>query len=565
MNRKERRANRRQESSAYNVRGRSSGSTDLIALAASHQAQGRPREAVKLLKQILAREPDNAAAHDNIAIAYQTLGRRDDAMRHFRQAFSFGRFGLYGGNTLVSQSPTMMAALGRFTRAYPRQLPLAELLGAGNAVADDARLLALLQSEIVRDVEIELFLTAVRRELLVALNSEVSSALAENVFDFSCALAQQCFLNEYVFGLSDVERGLVAQLQDRVIQAGAASAPADLAILGCYVPLHCMPEATRLVDRPWPKPLHTLITHQVREPLAEASDVAAIPALTAVEDNSRIVQQQYEESPYPRWTVALPTQPTTLEIYLRERFGLAGAFDGDILIAGCGTGEQSINSAQSFPQSKLLAIDISRTSLAYARRKTREFGIPNIEYAHADILKLGSLERRFDLIESVGVLHHLSDPEAGWRVLVSLLRPGGVMRIALYSEIARQPLDAARALITEGGYRPMADDIRKWRQELIQRGDVIVPSSDFFSTSGCRDLCFNVIEHRFTLPRIKHFLDGNRLTLLELESSSETRQQFLQENPAPAARTDLDRWHAFEQDHPRTFDGMYYLWLRAAT
>ena len=143
---------------------------------------------------------------------------------------------------------------------------------------------------------------------------------------------------------------------------------------------------------------------------------------------------------------------------------------------------------------------------------TREFGIRNIEYAQADILKLGSLDRRFDLIESVGVLHHLSDPEAGWRVLVSLLRPGGVMRIALYSEIARRPLDTARALITERGYRPTADDTRIWRQELIQRGDVVVASSDFFSTSGCRDLCFNVIEHRFTLPRIKRFLDANRLT-----------------------------------------------------
>src|SRR5476649_1744090 len=101
-----------------------------------------------------------------------------------------------------------------------------------------------------------------------------------------------------------------------------------------------------------------------------------------------------------------------------------------------------------------------------------------------------------------------------------------------------------------------------WRQELIQRGDVVVYSSDFFSTSGCRDLCFNVIEHRFTLPRIKHFLDANRLTLLDLESSSETQQKFLQEHPTPTARTDLDRWHAFEQTHPRTFSGMYSLWLR---
>src|SRR3954470_10639257 len=151
MNRKERRANRRQVSRGSGVADRAAG-TDTIALAATHQAQGQPREAVKLLKQVLAREPNNAAVHDNIAIAYQTLGRRDDAVRHFRQAFSFGLYGVRGGNVLMSQSPTLISALGRFARAYPRQLPLAELLGAGNAVADDARLLALLQSEIARDV-----------------------------------------------------------------------------------------------------------------------------------------------------------------------------------------------------------------------------------------------------------------------------------------------------------------------------------------------------------------------------------------------------------------------------
>lgn len=541
--------------------GRADGGSDLIALAATHRAQGRPHEAVRLLKQLLAQEPGHTAAHDSIAMAYESLGRRNDAVRHFREAIWFGLRGL---ETLLKQSPPVMAAIGRFAHAYPRRLPLVELLGAGNAVADDARLAAFLQSEIVRDVEIELFLTAVRLELLAAVLSD-SSVLAENVFNLACALAQQCFLNEYVFGLSDAERDLVARLNDRVVQAGGASTPADLAVLGCYLPLHSVRDAATLVDRSWPKALKAVLTLQVREPLSEAADVAGIPALTTVEDNtSQKVRQQYEESPYPRWMVPLPVQPTTLQAHLREQFHLDGAFDGDILIAGCGTGEQSINTAQTFPQSKMLAIDISRTSLAYARRKTRELGIGNIEYAQADILKLGSLDRRFDYIESVGVLHHLSDPEAGWRALLPLLRSGGVMRIALYSEVGRRPLAPGRALIAERGYKPTADDIREWRQELIKRREVL-RSSDFFSTSSCRDLCFHVMEHRFTPPRIKCFLEAHRLTLLGLETSGKTQQQFLREHPGPATLTDLDCWEAFEQAHPSTFASMYYLWVRSGT
>ena len=61
----------------------------------------------------------------------------------------------------------------------------------------------------------------------------------------------------------------------------------------------------------------------------------------------------------------------------------------------------------------------------------------------------------FDFIEASGVLHHLADPWEGWRVLLSLLRPGGTMQVGLYSELARRNIVAARALIAERGYRPV--------------------------------------------------------------------------------------------------------------
>ena len=561
MNRQTRRANRRQESIWLDATIRTGESSGLVALAANYLSQGRPRESVKLLKRVLAREPAHAGAHDGIAMAYQVLGRPDDAVRHFSEAISFGVLGI---DALVRQSPAIIGALGRFSRKYPRRCSLDELLGANDSVAQDCRLLALLQSEIVRDVELELFLTAVRRELLSAVTGKGAFTPSDLFLDFGYALAEQCFLNEYVWGLSSEERALVAQLTERVVQAGAASAPTDVAVLGCYLPLHSLRGAEKLLDGSWPKALEKLLTLQVRDPLAEASDAATIPALTAVDDETSLkVQQQYEENPYPRWFVAKAAKPTTLQSFLLERFGLTGAFGGDILIAGCGTGEHSTDTALNFPQSSMLAVDISRASLAYARRKTRELGIRNVEYAQADILKLGSLDRRFDFIESVGVLHHLSDPEAGWRVLRGLLRPGGVMRIALYSEIARRPLDVGRALIAERGYGPSADDIRVWRQELIHRGQV-PPSSEFFSTSNCRDLIFHVMEHRFTLPRIQNFLKVNRLSLLGLETSAETQRRFMQENPGPAALTDLDRWHEFELAHTETFAGMYYLWAHSS-
>ena len=115
----------------------------------------------------------------------------------------------------------------------------------------------------------------------------------------------------------------------------------------------------------------------------------------------------------------------------------------------------------------MLAIDLSLSSLAYAQRKTRELGLPNIEYAQADVLALGSIGRSFDVIDASGVLHHLSDPAAGWRALLSLLRPGGLMRVGLYSELGRADIVAARQFIAERGFDATAADIRRCRQELL--------------------------------------------------------------------------------------------------
>jgi SAM-dependent methyltransferase len=566
MNRKERRANKNRDGRDGLARApaAAAGVQDMVVQAAIHQRDGRHREAVGILREAIAREPGHAGAHDAIAMAYQALGRGDAAVRHFREAISLG---LLGVEALIKQSPAVMAALGRLAFAFPRPLPIAELIGAGGAgsLAEDALLLALLQSRAVCDLELERLLTAIRRALL----REVAGT-AGRWFALACALAQQCFINEYVFVLDDSERAQTRRLLDGIVQAisaGSDIAPSALAVAACYEPLHRLPGAAKLAERSWPTSIEALLTRQLHEPLAELADRAAIPAPTEIEDAvSRAVRDQYEENPYPRWTVALPVQATTLEDFLREQFGVvsAGLVGREILIAGCGTGEHSIETARRFPQAKLLAIDINRSGLAYARRKTREMRLVNIEYAVADILRLGSIDRRFDLIEAGGVLHHMADPEAGWRVLLSLLRPGGVMRIGLYSALGRRQLDAGRALIAERGYLPTADDIRVWRQELIRRNRPI-GSSDFFTTSGCRDLCFNVMEHRFTLPRIQAFLEANRLTLLALEAPAEVREQFNRSNPEPAASTDLRRWNEFEQSHPQSFQAMYFLWARCDT
>jgi SAM-dependent methyltransferase len=221
----------------------------------------------------------------------------------------------------------------------------------------------------------------------------------------------------------------------------------------------------------------------------------------------------------------------------------------------------AIDIARRVGGARMLAIDLSRASLAYAARKTRELGL-TIDYAQADILRLGAIERSFDLIEASGVLHHLADPLAGWRVLLARLKPGGVMSIGLYSRLARAEINAARAFIAERGYQPDATDIRRCRQDILALapetpGRTVVESGDFYSMSGCRDLLFHVQEHQHTLPEIAAFLAEQGLQFLGFEIDRRVLAAYVERNPDDPAGLDLERWHRFEVDHPGLFAAMY--------
>jgi SAM-dependent methyltransferase len=183
----------------------------------------------------------------------------------------------------------------------------------------------------------------------------------------------------------------------------------------------------------------------------------------------------------------------------------------------------------------------------------------NIEYAQADFLKLGAIGRTFDRIEAVGVLHHLADPKAGWRILLSLLAPSGTMRVGLYSATAWRAVIEARALIAERSYRATAEDIRTLRQTIIrsQRWNTLLKIADFYSMSGCRDLLFNAVEHRFTIPEIAAFLNEYGLLFhgFELESGIIERSQ--RQYAGADALTNLEYWHDFETANPDAFWHMY--------
>jgi 2-polyprenyl-3-methyl-5-hydroxy-6-metoxy-1,4-benzoquinol methylase len=302
---------------------------------------------------------------------------------------------------------------------------------------------------------------------------------------------------------------------------------------------------------------------------------AGVECLTPISSGvSEEVRDQYEQNPYPRWVkTPISDQPLHFNDELRRSLPFAPFTPlpddsaPEVLIAGCGTGSHSILAAQRFRGARVLAIDLSLSSISYARRKTEELGITNIQYAQADILELGAIARTFDIIESGGVLHHLADPFVGWRILLSRLRPGGFMGLGFYSELARRNVIKAREFIAARGYASTTDDIRRFRQDLTVKDmsvelQLLGKMSDFYSTSNCRDLLFHVQEHRLTLGQIESFLAEFGLHFIGFQLDPRVLHQYRARFPDDPACTNLRNWARFETYNPDTFIGMYQFWVQ---
>lgn len=442
----------------------------------------------------------------------------------------------------------------------------------------DELFLDVLRTGVFRSPDVERLLTALRRVLLL----EVAPYRLEDraLVVFTLVLMQQCRINEYVWEAdADEARGLgELGLDIGDLLAGDLAAGRKLLLAALYLPLsRLLGEAVgpQQATGIRPRALREAVVRHLAEAADERERAARMPRLgTATDATSREVAAQYEANPYPRWTSVGLLTPADMRRMLGGFFkpGEVAFLDRplEILIAGCGTGQQAVQAALAYgPGARVVAIDLSAASLAYAARMAERFGAGSIEFAQADLLTLDQLDRRylgrFDVIECTGVLHHLTDPFQGWRVLLDCLVEDGRMLVGLYSAAARGNLAALRSDPAYPG--PGCDDeaLRTFRQALLDRpdgapGSELKLSRDFYAASNFRDLALHVSERRLTLPEIARFLSDNGLAFRGFQIDRSVFGRLRERFPGEAWPGSLERWAEFEDAHPHTFAGMYNFW-----
>ncbi len=152
------------------------------------------------------------------------------------------------------------------------------------------------------------------------------------------------------------------------------------------------------------------------------------------------VKEQYEKFPFPHVSrLEIEDSEHDLRASFNHEFNLQGSRRLEpgctIWVPGCGT-RWAVMLALQFKDARIIASDLSKTSINAQAALAENLGVSNIEFRNEDLLTV-PYEEKFDFISCVGVLHHLPSPQQGFDVMCRALKPTGLAEIMVYDHINR--------------------------------------------------------------------------------------------------------------------------------
>jgi SAM-dependent methyltransferase len=219
-------------------------------------------------------------------------------------------------------------------------------------------------------------------------------------------------------------------------------------------------------------------------------------------DVSQAVQQLYNTYPFPPDPILDEVPPgynwrwNWQAAYNFCAGRLPSSNQARILDAGCGTGVSTEYLVHLNPEATVTAIDISAGALDVARERCRRSKAERVEFHHLSLFDAAQLPGQFDLINSVGVLHHTADPIGGIRALADKLAPGGILHIFVYGQLGRWEITLMQRAIAmlqgekKGDYRDGVQVGRQIFASLPETNRLRQREQSRWSLENQRDECF---------------------------------------------------------------------------
>ena len=410
--------------------------------------------------------------------------------------------------------------------------------------------LAGLRKCVIKHTRLENLLIHLRQFYLL----RADAAQKEAVRPFLCALACKAFLTDYIFPVSDEEQDAVLHAEESFKDLSVT----DQIILGCYRPLYEIDGATALFDyaiEQQAQDLLHLTVLQIDEPIEEQELRQEIQVIGTNSINKPLGL----DLPYPRWFGTHPARFSLNAKMIREKL--------DILYVGCATGQNVAVMAQHTPNAQLDAVDASLAQLGYAKRRIHELGVENIRFLCVQPENMKDLDKTYDLIYAAGALQNVESPTEELSNLTHLMKPAGVMRLALLSDVGLANIKFWRNHIAAQGYKDDYDGIQRLRHDIMH-SDIdplyqrIMKRDDLYSVMGIKRLLFAPHEHGFNFEKIMALLDEAGLRPLKVKAGVPAlEQQYKKRFPQDFKKTDLKNWAILEQEVPDAFITGYDLVL----
>ena len=421
---------------------------------------------------------------------------------------------------------------------------------------------------LITDLNLEFYLTKIRKKLLKKFLSNNDNQFFMKIYKFLIVFAEQKFFCEFIYHVSDEEKKLLKKLENKIKKKDDIC-ELSILLISLYKPLNkCNYLHKKLVNYiSKSNEFKEFLKYVFHDPHTDKQASISMKSMSNFSNKtSLLMKRQYEENPFPRWRFTLrPMKGNDINEFT-NRYSDTFFQKPEILIAGCGTGQQAM-AWSAYKDSKICAVDLSSESLAYAIRKAKEKNIKNINFYHLDLLDLELLNKKFDIIISTGCLHHMEKPEDGLESLVNVLKPQGLIYLGLYSKRARSEIEWTRKYIQKRKIDVTEDNMRSFRTKILNSENKKLQSIrgllDFFSLSNFRDLLFNYTEHTYDFIKIKELLESKKLNFIAFnEMNPNVKNSFKNHFPNENDEVNLELWDKFEKIYPKTFLGMYRFWVK---
>ncbi|MEL6353064.1 MAG: class I SAM-dependent methyltransferase [Cyanobacteria bacterium J06627_28] len=167
-----------------------------------------------------------------------------------------------------------------------------------------------------------------------------------------------------------------------------------------------------------------------------------------------------------------------------------------ILDAGCGTGVGTEYLVHLNPEAEVVGIDLSAGAIAVATERCQRSGADRVTFHNLSIYDVAQIPGEFDLINCVGVLHHMPDPVRGIQALAKKLKPGGIFHIFVYAELGRREIQLTQEAIAllqgekRGDYKDGVAVGRTLFSSLPEENRLRQREETRWSLENQRDECF---------------------------------------------------------------------------